>query len=238
MLEPQDRVIVALDCPHDDAIALAERLRGHARWVKVGMTLYYACGPSIVDEMKERGMKVFVDLKLHDIPHQVENAARVLAEAGADLMTVHALGSSKMVAAAAKGVSEAGQDDASRTRILAVTVLTSMGKGDLEEIGISATPAAQVARLATMAIEAGADGIVCSPVEASLVRDCVGDDPLIVTPGVRPSGSAVGDQVRIATPSSAVANGASMLVIGRPITGAPDPVFAFESIIEELKKAY
>jgi len=183
-------------------------------------------------------MSVFVDLKLHDIPHQVENAARVLAEAGADLMTVHALGSTKMVAAAAKGVADAGQDAGSRTRILAVTVLTSMGDDDLALIGIDATPAAEVARLASMAVEAGADGIVCSPIEAALVRDCVGGEPLIVTPGVRPAGSAVGDQVRVATPASAIANGATMLVIGRPISAAPDPLFAFESIIDELKNAH
>ena len=235
MLEAQDRVIVALDCPRDEALAIADELAGQARWVKVGMTLYYACGPQIVSEMHERGFKVFVDLKLHDIPHQVEGAAYAVACAGADIMTVHALGASKMVAAARAGVDKARAETGHDCKVIAVTVLTSMGKDDLEDIGIVNTPEVSVAHLALLAMDSGADGIVCSPVEAGLVRDVIGEDCLIITPGVRPSGAETGDQVRVATPLRAVENGADMLVIGRPITQNDNPVKAFQEIIDELK---
>ena len=236
MLEARDRIMVALDCGREEALELAQKLNGHARWVKVGMTLYYACGPEIVAAMRELGMHVFVDLKLHDIPHQVRGAAESVARAGADILTIHALGGSKMVAAAREGVEAAAEArGGERPRLIAVTVLTSMDDAALAEVGVARTPAEEVRALAAMVQANGADGIVCSPQEAAAMRELLGPEALIVTPGVRPAGAALGDQSRVATPAAAVAAGASMLVIGRPITEADDPVAAFEAIVDELE---
>ena len=231
----RERIIVALDCGPAEALDIAERLAGHARWVKVGMTLYYAVGPSIVRSMHKLGYKVFVDLKLHDIPHQVRGAAQSLGQAGADLITVHASGGEAMMAAALagarKGASLAG---AQPPLVCAITVLTSMDALQLAACGVSDSPMGQVTRLASLAQRSGLDGIVCSPQEAAAMRSLLGPSAAIVTPGVRPAGSAVGDQSRIATPAEALAAGASHLVIGRPITCEPDVVAAFEGIAASL----
>lgn len=232
--QAREAVIVALDMSQTDAVALCERLSGKARWVKVGMTLYYACGPSIVRTMHDLGYKVFLDLKLHDIPFQVEGAAEAASLAGADILSIHALGSSAMVAGARKGVEKAAQSRAERTKLVAISVLTSMDQDALAEIGITLPVADEVARLAKLAVGAGSDGIVCSPKEAAQMRELLGPDALIVTPGVRPAGAAIGDQKRVATPAKAIEAGASKLVIGRPITKADDPVAAFEAIVDEL----
>ena len=238
MLEVDDKVIVALDCGEDEALALADNLSGHAGWVKVGMTLYYACGPAIVDAMHDRGLKVFLDLKLHDIPHQIRGAARAASLAGADLLSVHGLGGADMVAAARDGVEEAAAESGrERTRIVAITVLTSHDDASVASIGIGGTIPDEVRRLALLACNAGSDGIVCSPQEASDMRGLLGPDALIVTPGVRPAGTDVGDQSRIATPASAIQAGASMLVVGRPITQAADPVDAFDGISAQVRAA-
>ena len=232
--EARDRIIVAIDCGREEALELARVLSGHARWLKVGMTLYYAEGPAIVREFRELGFKVFLDLKFHDIPHQVRGAARSAALAGADLLSVHGLGSGAMLAACREGAEEAAEQRGSRPKLVAITVLTSMNQDSLAEIGIDAPVAEEAARLASLAQTNGIDGIVCSPQEAHDMRQLLGEDALIVTPGVRPAGAAIGDQSRVATPAAALAAGASHLVVGRPITSADDPVQAFEAIVSEL----
>ena len=232
--DARDRVIVAVDCDRDRALELADSLSGHARWLKVGMTLFYAEGPQIVRTFKERGFKVFLDLKFHDIPHQVRGAARSAALAGADLLSVHGLGSGAMLAACREGAEDAASVCGDRPSLVAITVLTSMNQDALGEIGIEAPVADEAARLAVLAQRNGIDGIVCSPMEAESMRALLGPDALIVTPGVRPAGAALGDQSRVATPSQAIVRGASHIVVGRPITGAADPVEAFERIVSEL----
>ena len=228
------RIMVALDCDAPRALELADALAGKATWVKIGMTLFYAEGPAIVSAFKERGFKVFLDLKLHDIPHQVRGAAASAARTGADLITIHGLGSGPMAAAALEGVSSVAPADGERARVIAVTVLTSMNAEALASIGVTDDIASEAQRLATLARERGVDGVVCSPQEAHAMRELLGEDALVVTPGVRPAGAALGDQSRVATPASAIAQGASHLVIGRPITGANDPAAAFEAIVSEL----
>ena len=233
--QARDAVIVALDCDRETALDLADRLSGHAVWVKVGMTLFYRYGPAIVEEMRDRGMRVFLDLKLHDIPFQIHGAARSAALSGADILSIHGLGGAAMVVEGRSGVEEASQiAGTERCKLVAISVLTSMDADALASIGVTPPIEEEVARLASLAVGAGSDGIVCSPQEAAQMRALLGPEALIVTPGVRPAGSAVGDQKRIATPSAAIQAGASKLVIGRPITGAEDPVAAFEAIVAEL----
>ena len=230
--QASDKVIIALDCSRERAFELADMLAGKATWVKVGMTLFYAEGPAIVGAMRERGLRVFLDLKVHDIPFQVQGAVRSAAMTGADIISIHGLGSSAMVSAARKGDEEAAEKCG--CRLVAISGLTSMDQDALAEIGVTSPIAEEVARLASLSYGAGADGIVCSPQEAAQMRELLGPDALIVTPGVRPAGSAVGDQKRIATPAAAIEAGSSKLVVGRPITAADDPVAAFDAICEEL----
>lgn len=232
--DARERVIVALDCGRDDALALAEALSGHARWIKVGMTLYYAEGPAIVQEFKKRGFKVFLDLKFHDIPHQIRGAAEAAGLAGADLMSVHGAGGAAMLAACREGAEAVGAARGTRPQLVAITVLTSMDQEALAQVGVEAPVAEQVDRLARLASANGIDGVVCSPQEAAHMRELLGPDALVVTPGVRPAGAALGDQSRVATPAKAIGSGASHIVVGRPITGADDPVAAFEAIVTEL----
>ena len=232
--EARERIIVALDCDRTRALELAGKLSGHATWLKVGMTLFYAEGPDIVREFRKLGFKVFLDLKFHDIPHQVRGAARSAALAGADLLSVHGLGSGAMLAACREGAEEAAEQFGARPKLVAITVLTSMDQEALAQIGIDAPVAEEAARLASLAKVNGIDGIVCSPQEAHAMRQLLGEDALIVTPGVRPAGAALGDQSRVATPAAALEAGASHLVIGRPITSADDPVEAYEAIVSEL----
>ena len=233
--EARERIIVALDCDRERALELADGLAGHAVWLKVGMTLFYAEGPDIVREFKRRGFKVFLDLKFHDIPHQVRGAARSAALAGADLLSVHGLGSGPMLAACREGAEEAAAIRGERPRLVAITVLTSMDAAAMAQIGINDPISVEAIRLATLASENGIDGVVCSPHEASRMRSILGGpEALVVTPGVRPAGSALGDQSRVATPASAINAGASHIVVGRPITGAEDPLAAYEAIVAEL----
>ncbi len=230
----RDRIIVAFDTDAGGAAELAGKLAGHADLVKVGMTLFYAEGPRMVRLMHEAGFEVFVDLKLHDIPHQVEGAAREIARLGCAMFTVHAAGGRAMMEAAVRGA-RAGAKEAGvkKPAVLAVTVLTSMDDADLMDIGVNDSADVQVARLALLAKESGVDGVVCSPQEASAMREALGPDALIVTPGVRPTWASAGDQARIATPATAFEAGASHLVIGRPITQADDPANAFDRIVKE-----
>ncbi len=233
--EMRERIIVALDTPDAaSALSIASALVGHARWVKVGMTLFYAEGPSIVASLGDLGFDVFVDLKLHDIPHQVRGAARSLSTLGARMITVHAGGGADMMEAAVVGASEgAAASGMEPPAVIAVTVLTSMDGDTLASVGVKDPPATQVAGLAALALTAGVDGIVCSPREAADMRALLGEQALIVTPGVRPAWAEIGDQARTGTPGEAIAAGASHIVIGRPITGAQDPMLAFERIVAE-----
>ena len=230
-----DRVIVALDCGIEEAFDLADQLQGKATWMKVGMTLFYANGPAIVYALKERGFKVFLDLKFHDSPHQVEGAAYSAAASGADMLTMHTVGGVDMMRAAQAGAVAASEEYGYDTpATLGITVLTSMNDAALAETGVSRAMADQVVVLAEQAKRAGISGVVASPQEASRLREILGPEAFIVTPGVRPAGSDKGDQSRVATPAQAFENGASHIVIGRPITQAADPAAAFEAIVAEL----
>ncbi len=234
-IPPRERVIVALDCAADEALRLADALEGRASWLKVGMTLYYACGPAIVRALKDRGFNVFLDLKLHDIPFQVEGAAASAAASGADMITMHALGGAAMLAAGQRGV-ESACAAAGRPAVvtLGITVLTSMDDAALRGIGIERAAAEQVELLAEVAREGGIAGVVASPQEAGLLRRVLGPAVYIVTPGVRPAGADKGDQSRVATPQEAFDAGASHIVIGRPVTCAENPARAFDTIVSEI----
>lgn len=224
------RLIVALDVPAAaPALALADRLKGHLRWFKVGLELYCAEGPSLVRELRSRGFSIFLDLKLHDIPNTVAGAVRSAAATGAELLTLHAAGGPAMLGAAA----EAAASLPHPPQLLAVTVLTSMDAPQLSAIGIAAPPGDQVRRLAAVAADAGIHGLVASAEEVAALRGLYPRATLVI-PGIRPAGAAIGDQKRVATPAAALAAGASFLVIGRPITQAPDPVQATEAILAEM----
>lgn len=228
----EERIIVAIDCAREEALSIAESLRGKAAWMKVGMTLFYQEGPSIVAELHERGFKVFLDLKFHDIPHQVRGAAAAAVAAGADMITMHAVGGAEMMVAATEGVRSVKADEEPIT--LGITVLTSMSQEDLSSTGVERTVVQQVESLARLAKESGLSGVVASPQEAPMLREVLGPEAYIVTPGVRPAGADLGDQTRVTTPAQAFANGASHLVIGRPITAQPDPAAAFDEIVKGL----
>lgn len=232
----KDKLIIALDLPDGArALEMARALRGQVGWVKVGMTLYYAEGPQIVRDLRAMGFKVFVDLKLHDIPHQVEGACRTLTRVGADMFTVHASGGRAMLTAAATATAAAAEKfRIPRPRVVAVTVLTSLDDAALAEVGVAGGADAQVATLARVANASGCDGVVCSPMEAAAMRTLLGPDALVVTPGIRPAGEDAGDQARTATPAAALEAGASHLVIGRPVTGAAAPAEAVQSILKEM----
>jgi orotidine-5'-phosphate decarboxylase len=233
MSDPKNRLAVALDYPDAyQAMKLVDSLGQTCQWFKVGMELYYAPGNDIIRQLRDRGFDVFLDLKLHDIPNTVGGAVRSATKAGASLLTIHASGGSAMMTAAAEAAKAPGSP-----RLLAVTVLTSMDAAQLAGTGITASPADQVLRLANLATQSGIDGFVCSAEEVAAVRAATGPDSLLVIPGIRPAGAAIGDQKRIATPAQAIAQGASMLVVGRPITQAKDPAAAAEDILHEIAQA-
>lgn len=232
-IDRKDRIIVALDCDRSRALELADMLSGKASWLKVGMTLFYQEGPYFISALQKRGFKVFLDLKFHDIPHQVKGAAKAAAEAGADMVTMHAVGGVKMMRAAKEGLAEARWTPEEPIS-LGITVLTSMSAEDLSATGVQRPVVEQVAELARQAKQAGLSGVVASPQEAAMLREILGPEAYIVTPGVRPAGSSLGDQSRVATPHQAFENGASHIVIGRPITESADPAAAFEAIAKEL----
>jgi len=193
----------------------------------VGLEIFTAEGPPAVRAAAALGRPVFLDLKLHDIPNTVEGAARSAASSGAALLTVHASGGPEMVRAAVRGAGGG-------VRILAVTVLTSLDAAALERIGLAGPPESAVVRLAKLAVDAGAGGLVCSPHEVAAVREAVGPGPLLVVPGVRPVGTALGDQARVATPEAAVRSGADVIVLGRPLRDAPDPAAAARAIAASI----
>jgi orotidine-5'-phosphate decarboxylase len=229
----KDRLAVALDVSDGrSALNLADQLGDTVRWLKVGMELYYAAGNSLVAELRRRGYKIFLDLKLHDIPNTVAGGVRSATSAGAELLTVHAGGGGSMLRAAAGAAP--GKE---APRLLAVTVLTSMDSAELHAVGVSGSPADQVLRLARLAWDSGIQGMVCSAEEVAALRKELGPEAFLVIPGIRPSGTAIDDQRRIATPQDAIAAGASMLVVGRPITKAADPAAAAREILAEIDQA-
>ncbi len=239
-MHAKDKIIVALDVPSADAaLRLAQQLHGHVGMFKVGSEVFTGSGPSVARSLVASGERVFLDLKFHDIPNTVRAAAYQAGMLGVSLLTVHASGGSKMIAAAVDGVRAAAKarGAANPTRVLAVTALTSLGLDDLAEVGLKSSPEETVLRLALLAQSAGADGVVSSPREITLVRRACGPDFLIVTPGIRPAAGASDDQARTATPESAVRAGADYLVIGRPITAAADPVAAARAIAAEMENA-
>jgi orotidine-5'-phosphate decarboxylase len=235
-MDPGNRLIVALDVP-DRAAAdrLVAAVGEHASWVKIGLELFIAEGPALVRDYAAAGRHVMLDLKLHDIPVTVERATRRAAALGARLLTIHAGGGRAMMEAAARAARESSSPD--RLRILAVTVLTSMTDADVALIGAGEPVEQLVKRRAQLAMEAGCDGVVCSPAEAAMLRAGATDDFLIVTPGVRPAGSDRGDQARVTTPTEARRAGADLIVVGRPIRDADSPAEAAAAIVAELGAA-
>jgi orotidine-5'-phosphate decarboxylase len=212
---------------------MANRLSDQCQWFKVGLELFIAAGPSIVEKLASKGHSIFLDLKLHDIPNTVASAVRSASSLGAGMLTIHASGGPAMLAAAQNAVASM----AAPPQLLAVTVLTSMDETQLGSTGVNRSPKDQVDLLAKMGMEAGIRGFVCSPQEAAALRALTGLEGILVTPGIRPAGSELGDQQRIATPTMALQQGASFLVVGRPITQAPDPALAAEAVLLEIAEA-
>jgi orotidine-5'-phosphate decarboxylase len=237
-VSPRDRVIVALDVPdRDSALRLVEQVSGLVGMFKIGSQLFTAEGPQLVREIVTSGERVFLDLKFHDIPNTVAGAVESAARLGVSILNVHTLGGSEMMRAAAHAVGDRGLLWITRPAVLGVTVLTSMDKADLADVGIPLDLTAEVVRLATLARDSGLDGIVASPHEIRLIRECITAERFIIlTPGIRPAWSAKGDQKRIATPVDAIRDGADFIVIGRAITDSPEPRAAAERILEEIDK--
>ena len=233
-----NRLIVALDVhTMDDVRSLVSTLGDTVTYYKVGMELFYSVGPDVVRLLKEQGKHVFLDLKLHDIPNTVAGGLASLMGLGADIVNVHASGGYTMMkTAATKLHAAAAEQGIPCPKIIGVTVLTSMNEDDWKKLGETEPMADRVTRLAKLAKAAGLDGVVASPQEAAGIREACGDDFLIVTPGVRPSGASVDDQSRIATPAQALQNGATHLVIGRPIRAAKDPKTAALAILKEMER--
>lgn len=229
--DARERLILALDVPDLEAgRALLDRVAGRVGQVKVGLELFTACGPAAVEAVRSRGLEVFLDLKLHDIPATVAGAVRSARSLGVSMLTVHACGGSEMLARACE---EAGGE----IRVLGVTLLTSLGPEDLAPVAIAGTPEQVVLARARLAAEAGCGGVVCSPREVCAVREAIGGGPAIVTPGIRPAGAAAQDQKRAATPASAIRDGADYLVVGRPIAKADDPGSAADAIVADIAGA-
>ena len=227
-MEPRERLCAALDFPSwREAEPFARAVAPEVGMLKVGLEIFAAEGPAAVRAAAALSRPVFLDLKLHDIPHTVEGAARSAARSGAALLTVHASGGAGMVEAAVRGAGPS-------VRVLAVTVLTSLDEAALSRLGLAGPAEAAAVRLARLAVEAGATGLVCSPLEVAAVRAAVGPKPLLVVPGVRPPGAARGDQARVATPAEAVRGGADVVVVGRPLREGPDPAAAARAIAETL----
>lgn len=237
-----DPILIALDVPSaSQALAIADSLRGAVGGYKIGSQLFTAEGPSIVRTLADRGDRVFLDLKFHDIPNTVAGAIESASHLGAWMMNVHASGGAAMMSAAAEAADRAAAQGRPRPLVIAVTVLTSMTADALSSVGVSRSPFDQVVHLALMAKGAGMDGVVASPLETAAIREACGPDFLIVTPGIR-GGSAEQsggrqDQARTMAPGDAMRAGASYLVVGRPITGAKDPRAAAEAITAEIHRS-
>lgn len=227
------RVIVALDYPEAaPALELASRLDPKLCRVKVGKELYTAAGPELIGRLRDAGFDVFLDLKYHDIPNTVAAACSAAAGLGVWMVNVHALGGRAMMIASREAIERLPR----RPRLIAVTILTSMTASDMRDVGLAGEPQEAAGRLARLARDCGLDGVVCSPQEASALREQLGEHFVLVTPGVRPTTLAKDDQQRVATPRQALAGGAHYLVIGRPITKAPDPPAALRAILDDIAK--
>jgi orotidine-5'-phosphate decarboxylase len=230
----RQRLIVALDVPDAASAArLVDRLEGACTWFKVGLELFVAAGPAVLEPLLKRGHAVFLDLKFHDIPNTIAGAVRSAAGLGAKMMTVHAAGGPAMLEAAHNALAGI----ANPPELLAVTMLTSMDASQTRAIGLERSPAEQVEFLTRMGLAAGMRGFVCSPQEVGAVRALTGPGGILVVPGIRPAGAAAGDQKRIATPGETLHAGASYLVVGRPITQAADPAAATRAILAEMATA-
>lgn len=232
MNSPTDpKLILALDFPGQrQALELVECLSPHQCRLKVGKELFTRCGPALVERLVQQGFEVFLDLKFHDIPNTVAAACAVAADLGVWMVNVHAGGGRRMMEAARERL----QQVAEPPLLIAVTVLTSMGRDDLRQVGVDDEPQQQVLRLAVLARDAGLDGVVCSPREAVPLREALGAGFKLVTPGVRPSWAGTDDQRRVMTPREALAAGADYLVVGRPITRAEDPRAAADRVLDEM----
>ncbi len=236
-MDNKERLIIALDVyEQDKALEIVDLLKPCAGMFKVGMELFYASGGSIVKQIKDRGCKVFLDLKLHDIPNTVAGAARVLTGLEPDIINVHASGGSEMMKAAARAIrDEAEKLSITCPKIIAVTVLTSIDQGIFDQLGITGEVDRFVVHWAKLAKDSGLDGVVSSPEETFAIKNACGQQFLTVTPGVRPEWAEKGDQKRFTTPAAAIKSGSDYIVVGRPITKAADPFLAAKKIIEEIK---
>lgn len=225
------QLILALDLEtKKDALAMLDQLGDSLDWVKIGLQLFTAYGPDFVREVADRGYHVFLDLKLHDIPNTVAKAVQSIAQLPVELLTLHASGGAEML----EWANKARAEHAPEMNLLAVTVLTSMNEAQLQSLNIKASPEEQVVHLAGLSLGAGVQGLVCSSLELSPLRAKFGHGPIIVTPGIRPAGSAADEQKRIMTPRAAAAAGSSFIVVGRPILKAPSPAEAARAIQAEL----
>lgn len=234
-MNAKERIIVALDfASAREALACADSLVGAASYVKVGMQLYYAAGPGIVDELKKRGFKIFVDLKVHDIPNTAKGAMQSLASLGVDMVNVHAAGGKEMMMAAKEGL-EKGAVQGVKPLLIGVTQLTSTTQAVMnQDLGIPGSLSDCVRHYALLAKESGLDGVVASPLEVEIIKRACGEGFITVTPGIRPIGTDVGDQKRITTPEQAFSLGSDYIVIGRPVTKAGNPAVAMQEIIGSI----
>lgn len=230
----EKRIITALDVPGaKEAYEAVKAIGAGVDYYKVGLELFIADGPAVLNMLKGEGKKIFLDLKLHDIPRTVERAVSSCLKYDVDMLTIHSTGASAMIQGAAKAIKEAN----SNTTILAVTVLTSLDQSDMTDIGVTRVVSEQVEALGKLAVANGAGGLVCSPKEVKVLRTVLGSKPVLVTPGVRPAGGDVGDQKRVATPGQAILDGSSYLVVGRPIMEAVDKYAAAMAINDEVNAA-
>ncbi len=229
-------LIVALDVPSANEIPkIVSQLPSRIRYYKIGLELFAAAGPEALSFLANNGKRVFLDLKLHDIPRTVARAVEAAGQHNVALMTVHACGGRNMLTAASQAAAALGDRG---PKLVAVTTLTSLDQSDLTECGIVRSLPEHTAALGKLAINCGIDGLVCSPLEVETFRSQLGESPILVTPGIRPAGDDVGDQKRVATPAMAVEGGSSFLVVGRPILGATDPAAAAEAILAQMDAAY
>ncbi|MDP6525549.1 MAG: orotidine-5'-phosphate decarboxylase [Kiritimatiellia bacterium] len=231
----KSELIIALDVPTASEIPpIVQALPDEVKYYKVGLELFVSEGPEALRFLKESGKEIFLDLKLHDIPRTVARAVSSACRHGVTLLTLHAGGGRAMLTAAAEAAREAGSD---APALLAITTLTSLDAGDLSELGVQRDLREHTLALGELAISCGIDGLVCSPLEARSFRERIGPEPFLVTPGIRPANADAGDQKRIATPANAVADGASFLVVGRPIVQADDPAAAAVEILSQMRSA-
>ncbi len=239
MRDARSCLAVALDLPARDAlVAMARRVAPEAGVLKLGLEAFVAEGPTLVREIVASGADVFLDLKLHDIPNTVGRAAAAAVATGAAIVNCHASGGREMMRAfGAEARAAAAKAGLPAPRLIAVTILTSLDASALKDVGFAGAPREAAVRLAALAQESGLDGVVCSPEEIEAIRSACGKDFLLVVPGVRPAGAARDDQKRVATPAEAIRAGADLLVVGRPITAAPDPAAAARLVVDEIRSA-